>query len=1007
MTQWIWRMGWACVLAGWTMPVPAAIETIDALAPTNAPSASREWLTRVWQTSEGLPQNTVNALVQTRDGYLWIGTSGGLARFDGVRFRNFGLADGLGSVQVQSLHEDAQGTLWVGTVGGGVSRWEHGSFVALGATHGFRAAAAQVLASERDGTVWIGTDQGLVRWRKGVFKVMGPEDGIPVRQIRALVVDSAGVLWVSVLLDGLYRQSGERFARVPESSGVPDTVYCLFEDADGSIWAGSSMGRLWQGRDMWQCFTRTNGLPNNNIESLAQGTERDIWIGARTSGLYRLVDGRVEKMTEAAGLSEQTARALLVDREGTIWIGTAGNGLVRLSRRVLQNWGVAEGLSQGSVTSIAEDDSGLWVATPNKGIWRFQQGRFSRVNGPAGMSNHPYIYSIVSSDDGSVWAAGEQCLFRFHPDQKPVAYLKPPVRGEAIRALCPDGDAVWMGTYYSTLLKANGTSIATAATNGAFGGNITSLVRENTDTLWIGTSGGLYRWERGAVKVWNTNDGLLTASVRALHREADGTLWIGTMGGGLARLKEGRVINITSRQGLLDDTISQIVPDDFGNLWLGSNHGLVGLDRRELDAFAEGKIDSVHPTVLGRNEGMVNEQCVGGHSPTALKSKDGRLLFPTMGGIVELDPCRMHSLNRQVAGPVIEEVFVDNERRASGVPLVVAPGSHRLEITYTAPSLRAGEWVRFRTQLEGLDRDWVPVGTRRTAVYAGLAPGNYVFRVGASDSKGTWNADSVALTIVVQPHFWQTAWAGVGLVALVVGGALVVYRARIMRLESRRLAQEAFTRQLINTQEAERARLARELHDDITQRLARLAIDAGGAEVENARSGSAEMMRGLRIGLAKLSEDVHSLAYKLHPSLLEDLGLAEALQAECERFARHESARCDVKLRDLPEAFPREVSLGLFRVTQEALRNIGRHARAQSVAVTLRSLDDGLQLAIRDDGVGFEPRRKTGRISLGLAGMKERVQLLGGELDIESAPGQGTLIVVWVPMKLQNGKAKV
>jgi hypothetical protein len=258
-------------------------------------------------------------------------------------------------------------------------------------------------------------------------------------------------------------------------------------------------------------------------------------------------------------------------------------------------------------------------------------------------------------------------LFRFHPDQKPVAYLKPPVRGEAIRALCPDGDAVWMGTYYSTLLKANGTSIATAATNGAFGGNITSLVREKHRHA-------VDRHERGALS-------LGTGSRQGLEHERwppDGQRaglasgggrhfvdW--DDGGGLARLKEGRVINITSRQGLLDDTISQIVPDDFGNLWLGSNHGLVGLDRRELDAFAEGKIDSVHPTVLGRNEGMVNEQCVGGHSPTALKSKDGRLLFPTMGGIVELDPCRMHSLNRQVAGPVIEEVFVDNERRASGV----------------------------------------------------------------------------------------------------------------------------------------------------------------------------------------------------------------------------------------------------------------------------------------------------------------------------------------------------
>jgi signal transduction histidine kinase/ligand-binding sensor domain-containing protein len=924
-----------------------------------------------------------------------------------VRFRSFGLADGLASVQILSLHEDVHGALWVGTVGGGVSRWEHGTFVSMGEADGFRAAAAQVLASERDGTLWIGTERGLVRWQKGVFKMIGPEEGIPNRQVRGVLLDSKGVLWVSVLEDGLYRRRvGEVFSRVPETSGLSDSLYCLFEDDESVVWAGSSTGRLWQGRDLWQRFDPSHGLPNNNIESLAQGIDKEMWIGARTSGLYRFSRGRFENLTEAAGLSDKTVRALLVDRDGTLWVGTVAQGLHRISRQLLRNWGVAEGLGHSSVSSIAADDSGLWVGTQNKGIWRLQEGRFHRLNDPAVSSNFPFIYATAASDDGTIWAAGEQCMFRFRSGEKTVAYLKPPVQGEAIRALCADGNSVWMGTYYSTLLRAEGTNIQLMATNGSFRGDITSLVRESPGALWIGTSGGLYRWERGTVRVWTTNDGLLTASVRALHRDPDGTLWIGTVGGGLARLRDNRVINVTSRHGLPDDTISQIVPDDFGSLWLGCNHGLVGLERCEVDAFAAGHRDSVHPTVLGRGEGMLNEQCSGGHSPTALKCKDGRLLFPTMGGIVEMEPSRIRNLSPGMPRPVIEDILVDNQRQLSGSPLVIPPGSHRLEIVYTAPSLRSAERIRFRTRLDGLDLDWVPAGTRRTAVYTGLGPARYVFHVTASDSRGAWNAEPARLEFVIQRHFWQTAWFGVAVAAILGWAGFAAYRARINRVESRRLAQEAFTRQLIGAQEAERARLARELHDDITQRLARLAIDAGGAERDNGRADLAETMQGLCHGLARLSEDVHSLAYKLHPSLLDDLGLAEALKAECERFSRQESIHCDVNLRDLPEPVPREASLGLFRITQEALRNTARHSRAGNVTVTLRSLDGGLQLAICDDGVGFEPGRRREGVSLGLAGMKERVHLLGGELDIESAPGRGTTIVVWVPINGQNMKQK-
>ncbi|MDS4071335.1 MAG: ATP-binding protein [Candidatus Competibacter sp.] len=230
--------------------------------------------------------------------------------------------------------------------------------------------------------------------------------------------------------------------------------------------------------------------------------------------------------------------------------------------------------------------------------------------------------------------------------------------------------------------------------------------------------------------------------------------------------------------------------------------------------------------------------------------------------------------------------------------------------------------------------------------------------------------------------------------ALITG--LLISRVRQRRAE---VAAHDLSRRLINAHEEARSRLARELHDDVTQRLAFLAITAGRIEQGTAERSPTETAGEMREGLMRLSEDVHALSYRLHPAILEDLGLIEALRAESERFGRRESVPVAVKSRDLPEPLPRQAALCLFRVAQEALRNAARHANARTVAVSLRGLDGGVQLAVQDDGCGFDPARQRNRPSLGLASMRERVQLLGGELDVESAPGQGTTILAWVPVQ--------
>ena len=982
----------------------AFLAAFGSLAPraaelTTTKSMADDWLLRTWQTKDGLPQNTVNATVQTRDGFLWVGTSGGLARFDGARFRSFGLQDGLRSVYVSCLWEDRSGTLWVGTTGGGISRWENGRFSSPPEPDVLAGTHVQAMAGERDGVLWIGTERGLFKRQRETITKVGPEDGLPPGQIRALLVDSRGVLWVSVLLKGLFQRSSDAFVMVSEGKGGLESTYSLMEDRDGAVWAGCEAS-LWQiHQGLWTRYTRTNGVPGSSIFSLAQGSQGPLWVGTRGAGLHVFVDGRFHPFKRETDPSEGRTWGLLVDRQGAVWFGIPGEGLKRLTRRVLQNWGVAEGLPKPSVVSVAEDATGrLWAATFNGGISRREEGRFTSFKDPG--SSYPNPYSLLATADGCVWAAGEQFLIRFIPGAPARLFDAPPIRGEAIRAMCADGQALWLGTYYSSLLRVEGTNVQVAATNGSFGGNIACLVRESAGTIWIGSASGLYRWEKGKVQGWTTRDGLLSASIASIHRDEDGTLWLGTLGGGLSRFKNGRFVNITTRQGLVDDVVQQIVADDFGQLWLGSNRGLMCLARGELDELADGKTAYVHAAVFGQNEGMLSEQCTGGHSPTALKTRNGLLLFPTVRGIVEIDPRKCRAQTAAIPQATIEDVIMDGQPQNGSSSLVMPPGRQRLEVHYTAPCLQGGDWVRFRFRMQPLEADWVSAGARRTAFYPQLPPGNYVFRVQAGDSQGNWNEIETSLAVTVKPEFWQTWWFACSIAALLGVAIFSVFKRRMATLERRQMEQEAVTRQIILSQENERKRVAGELHDGLNQNLALLAIEMEmfSQQLPESTGAPNARLQALSAQTKSLSAEVHRISHGLHPAKLTQLGLAIAVRGFCREVEAAHKIPVNFTAHEIPRVLPEEVALCLYRVTQEAIQNVIKHSGAKNATVELTTIGNAIELIITDDGKGFDVNENRASGSLGLVSMAERVRLVNGQITVESKPGTGTRVYVRVPL---------
>lgn len=507
-------------------------------------------------------------------------------------------------------------------------------------------------------------------------------------------------------------------------------------------------------------------------------------------------------------------------------------------------------------------------------------------------------------------------------------------------------------------------------------------------------------WERGQVKVWNTGDGLLTGSVESLFRDADGTLWIGTFGGGLARLKHGRIGNVTTRQGLIDDVIHQIVPDDLGHLWLGCNHGIMRLNRKELDDCVEGAAAFVQPMVLDQDDGMLSEQCTGGHSPTALKTKDGRLLFPTKRGIVEIEPRQWEAAADAPPQARIDEVSVDDQIQSGSTNLVLGASSHHLDINYTAPSLRGADWIRFQHRLDPVNEDWVNAGTRRRVTYANLRPGRYVFRVRASNNRGTWHEHAASVAVLVQPRFWQTTWfQALGFLGL-GAAALAAYRSRIVHLEGRRAAQEAATRQIIRSQENERKRVASELHDGLSQNLALLSVELEmfGQRLPEAPSQIHARLQEFSNQTKGLSSEVHRISHGLHPAKLTQLGLAVALKGFCREVEAAHQKAVRFAAHGVPRALPEDVALCLYRVTQEAIQNMVKHSEAKMTTVDLAVVGDAIELVISDDGKGFVVEAERAAGSLGLVGMQERMALVQGELAVKSKPGEGTRVEVRVPL---------
>lgn len=768
----------ACAL--WALAVLAIAAPVQALDPEKE---LHEFALRSWGSAQGLPQMSVEALAATRDGYLWVGTQEGLVRFNGFSFNLFDRASGdpRAPHHVTALLERREGPLAVGSFGGAVARTPRG-YAEIPGLEVFANEKVLALAETPSGTLWLGTTAGAASLADGRLTRFGTAQGLPSALVRAIAIDPVGRVWIGTD-GGLVRVVAGRVEPVEGLPGVQ--VLALLADPQGAVWVGTPLGLArWQD-DRITLYTAREGLPHPVVGALHLDAQGALWVGTGR-GLARLWNGHWSTLATREPIGNVEVTAFVDDHDGTLWVGTASGGLAALVEGRVRVIETDHGLSAPVVYTLGAGAAGsLLAGTESGAVDRIDPLSFRTANlVRPDQTENSRVRTLLTDASGAVWIGAELGLYRLAAGRLRKVDL-PGLPRDSFRtsAATRSGD-LWFGTERAGVVRIRGRELLVLdAASGLPGNEVRAVLEDPSGDIWIGAHGGLVRWNEGIRQVLRRSDGLAHDFVRCLHLDSRGALWVGTYGGGVSRIADGRILSIGTGQGLTSDAVYAIVEDAGGDLWMSSNRGIFRLLRSEIEELAAGRRGRLQVLHLDQEDGMASAECNGG-SPGAWKAPDGRIFFPTLQGVVVVDPGR---LGQPASAPpaVIDAVSADGQPFDPSEPAVLAPGTERLEIRYSAISLRASRRLRFWQILEGFDRAWAEGSPGRTAQYTRLPPGRYTFHVAACSGELPCREATASFAFELQPRLYQRAWFAPLASLLALGTLALLWRWRMGRAQAR------------------------------------------------------------------------------------------------------------------------------------------------------------------------------------------------------------------------------
>ncbi len=939
-----------------------------------------------WRVRDGLPGAWVRGIAQTPEGYLWIATYGGVARYGGERLTTLPaepplqrLSDALAALTAPD------GTLYLVPAVGPPACFRAGAprpclraGQALGGDLHTDAAAV-----DHEGALWLAGAGGIRRiGADGSAALLYAPSAMPPAPITALFRDRQGVLWLGTSAGLMVERQGHLQPQsAPAALGAVGAIFPA--RGGGELWVAGAGGLLRIGPSTSQLFE--SGPPARRPTAGLEDSDGNVWIATR-GGLLRFRDRRFALFGKADGLPDDDLEALFEDREGSLWLGTRGAGLVQITDRTLDSQSGPPSLRDQWISGLCEDDEhALFVAT-NIGLVRWKNGVEQTIGRAQGLPSE-HVRTVHPAPGGGVWIGTDAGLCRWRAGQvdRPVALSDP------VSSIHVDREGVtWLGTEHG-LVRVNA-DLSSARIPGPElrGLEVRGLQHDDQGVLWASAAGRLARLQDGELRPARLQiDGRPIGRVRSLHRDDAGTLWLGTANG-LVRRAQGRwqLFPAPARE------IFQMVSDQRGYLWAGTGRGILRIDERALldRAGPPGRGLVLYDT-SGRRRDVAATRT---RQPSAVRAHDGSLWFATARGVVRVDPARLR-LRQTPPAVRIEAAVLDGRPVARDGGGVFPPGGGNLEVHFSAITLVEPDKARHRYRLEGYDRDWIDAGNRRLAYYTNLPAGRYRFRVQGSNADGVWNEAGDALAFRLRPHLHQTFWFYALCALGVLGLGLTAHRLQVRGVRKRFLATLA-----------ERGRIARELHDSLLQGMAAAAMRLRALRKKLAGASEPAVTDELRAVEELVAASIVETR-QVVLDLRERSGPTPELGAALSLLARQQTegtpVRTEVTVEGPARPLAPEVQRELLRIAGEAVKNAVLHAAAGRIDIQLRYAADGLTLSVADDGQGFDPARAPAAGHFGLQGLRERAARLG-KLALDSAPGRGTRVQVQVSTPYSGEEAE-
>jgi signal transduction histidine kinase/ligand-binding sensor domain-containing protein len=969
--------------------VAALTAALLAITPSLASAELANYALTAWTNEQGLPPGDVLAMTQDPAGYLWLGTTAGLVRFDGVQFAPWSSRVlTLPGVAISALISARDGSIWLGYGDAqGVTRLRDGKIMrSYGEDDGLKQCTVTTMMEDRHDTIWAGCETGLAMFQGSHWQVVGPERGLPPHEVSGLYEDHAGTLWVATTAGIFRRRPNEDSFELYDPRST--YVQSLAEDDAGVLWASDSRRIVHRLDEAQSPILSPEILVPSAGWRLLRDEHGAIWVAALGGGLARLErlpDGtsRIERVRYESKLAG-SPRSLYRDSENNIWVGMRGGGLLRLSETVVNTNHPLDGLTNDGVRALAAaPDGSVWVATGHS------LNRFSGAT-RTGVYRLAQTLALHADRHGNLWAATVQAVGRVVGGHLLPIRVTPNLVLERTASITSDTtQSLWLcAREYGVFTTQHGILAPFENQPGISGRACTFLYTDSRGRIWIGFSrGGVALYDRGETHLFGAKEGLSDGSVLSIVEDLTGVVWVGTSAG-VSRFEGAQFIKVTLEDGLPGKPMGALADDADGFLWVGVDSGaaMVRFSRREFDRLiGDRSAHDLRYTVFDATDGLAGA-IHWGSRPAAVRDTTGRIWFVTGDGIAEVDPRQVGPVHRPSL-PRVEAVMI-NGRSIDPGTLAAFPSSSSMDIRYTSVNLSAASKVRFRYVLEGLGHDWTDAGSARTASFANLPAGRYRFRLRAS-TDGVWTGSDYTWEFVVRPPFYQTSGFYLLLAVLVATLMWTYWRLRLRAVRTQ-----------FSLIVAERARVSREIHDTLLQSLGAVGVELEivASQLPRSQSLATEALSRLRREVRRCIREARESIWELRSSRLEAHDLPKALRELAEDIGTARAVQVDVVVTGRFRRPRPDVDEHLLRIAQEAILNGIRHGHAKRIEVLLRCERESISLRVSDDGHGFAPADydKPDGEHWGLTNMKERAERIAGRFTVASGPA-GTIVETLVP----------